>query len=204
MALLMSLVLGTGFAISGNSVSAQSNGYNDDKSYNDDKYSSNSYSKYPTDDKPYVCQKGPFQGFFVSSVEYCKVDDRKDRHNGDDKERFNFDFYVVTGEPYTETFNGAATLPSTATCEAGDQVTGGGFELTSTPETGTTVPIADADVTISKPFENVDGTSGEGWTATAVTTEGSGSFTLTAYAVCFANQERNNNHDYSENQYNQP
>jgi hypothetical protein len=29
-----------------------------------------SYSKYPTDDKKYECQTGPFEGFFVSSVEF--------------------------------------------------------------------------------------------------------------------------------------
>ena len=42
-----------------------------------------SYSKYPTDDKKYECQTGPFEGFFVGSVEFCKFnkfnkDDRKD------------------------------------------------------------------------------------------------------------------------------
>jgi hypothetical protein len=43
-----------------------------------------SYSKYPTYDKKYECQTGPFEGFFVSSVEFCKFnkfddkDDRKD------------------------------------------------------------------------------------------------------------------------------
>jgi hypothetical protein len=49
--------------------------------YNDDSY----YSKYPTDDKKYECRTGPFEGFFVSSVEFCKhvkFDDRKD-HNRD-------------------------------------------------------------------------------------------------------------------------
>ena len=30
------------------------------------------YSKYPTDDKKYECRTGPFEGFFVSSVEFCK------------------------------------------------------------------------------------------------------------------------------------
>ena len=42
----------------------------------------NSYSKYPTDDKKYECRTGPFEGFFVSSVEFCKNvkfdDKRKD------------------------------------------------------------------------------------------------------------------------------
>jgi hypothetical protein len=40
-----------------------------------------SYSTYPTDDKKYECRTGPFEGFFVSSVEFCKhvkFDDRKD------------------------------------------------------------------------------------------------------------------------------
>jgi hypothetical protein len=44
--------------------------------------SSNYYSQYPTDDKKYECRKGPFEGFFVSSVEFCKnvkFDDKKDR-----------------------------------------------------------------------------------------------------------------------------
>jgi hypothetical protein len=48
-----------------------------------DYYSDNSYSKYPTNDNKYECQTGPLEGFFVSSVEFCKFnkfdkDDRKD------------------------------------------------------------------------------------------------------------------------------
>jgi hypothetical protein len=51
----------------------------DDNYYGDD----NSYSQYPTDDKKYECRTGPFEGFFVSSVEFCKhvkfdKNDRKD------------------------------------------------------------------------------------------------------------------------------
>ena len=47
-----------------------------------DKYG-DSYSKYPTDDNKYECRTGPLEGFFVSSVEFCKFnkfdkDDRKD------------------------------------------------------------------------------------------------------------------------------
>ena len=38
-----------------------------------------SYSKYPTDDKKYECRTGPFEGFFVSSVEFCKFKFDKDR-----------------------------------------------------------------------------------------------------------------------------
>jgi hypothetical protein len=53
---------------------AMAQGYYDDK---------RSYSTYPTDEKKYECRTGPFEGFFVSSVEFCKhikfdKDDRKD------------------------------------------------------------------------------------------------------------------------------
>jgi hypothetical protein len=54
-----------------------------------DKYGDSYYSKYPTDDKKYECRTGPFEGFFVSSVEFCKHvkfndNDRKD-HSRDNK-----------------------------------------------------------------------------------------------------------------------
>ena len=52
-----------------------------------DKYGDSSYSKYPTDDNKYECRTGPLEGFFVSSVEFCKPikfdkDDRKDNRTG--------------------------------------------------------------------------------------------------------------------------
>ena len=50
-------------------------------------YGDGSYSKYPTDDNKYECRTGPLEGFFVSSVEFCKhvkfdKDDRKDNRTG--------------------------------------------------------------------------------------------------------------------------
>lgn len=42
-----------------------------DGAYDDD-YDDDTYSKYPTEVNKYECQKGPFEGFFVSSVEFCK------------------------------------------------------------------------------------------------------------------------------------
>jgi hypothetical protein len=59
---------------------AMAQGY--DAGYGDNSY----YSQYPTDDKKYECRTGPFEGFFVSSVEFCKhvkfddKDDRKDNN----------------------------------------------------------------------------------------------------------------------------
>ena len=43
-------------------------------------YNNGYYSQYPTDDKKYECRTGPFEGFFTSSVEFCKhikFDDNK-------------------------------------------------------------------------------------------------------------------------------
>jgi len=49
----------------------------------DASYGDSYYSQYPTDDKKYECRTGPFEGFFVSSVEFCKHvkfdDNKKDR-----------------------------------------------------------------------------------------------------------------------------
>ena len=49
-----------------------------------DDYDNDMYSKYPTEINKYECRTGPFEGFFVGSVEFCKFnkfdkDDRKDR-----------------------------------------------------------------------------------------------------------------------------
>ena len=57
---------------------AMAQGY--DAGYGD----SRSYSKYPTDDNKYECRTGPLEGFFVSSVEFCKhvkFDDKRDNRD---------------------------------------------------------------------------------------------------------------------------
>src|ERR687898_2981634 len=104
MAVAMSFILGSGFAIASQPALAvqftypySSSSYNkaytpgnntsyDNASYNkaytpdnndkNEKYSeyyskSYEYSNYPTIDKIYECQKGPLEGFFTSSVEFC-------------------------------------------------------------------------------------------------------------------------------------
>ena len=51
-----------------------------------DNYEDNKYSQYPTKENKYECRTGAFEGFFVSSVEFCKhvkfddKDDRKDNN----------------------------------------------------------------------------------------------------------------------------
>ena len=50
-------------------------GYDDTKkiSYSDSYEDMKTYRTYPTKDKKYVCQTGQFQGFYVESVEFCKL-----------------------------------------------------------------------------------------------------------------------------------
>ena len=52
--------------------------------YHDNYYEDRKFSKYQTADKKYECRTGPLEGFFVSSVEFCKFkfEDRKDNKNG--------------------------------------------------------------------------------------------------------------------------
>ena len=47
-------------------------------------YDDDMYSKYPTEISKYECRTGPFEGFFVSSVEFCKFkfdDNKRDNNN---------------------------------------------------------------------------------------------------------------------------
>ena len=46
-------------------------------------YDDSSYSQYPTDENKYQCRTGPFEGFFVSSVEFCKHGKFEDKDRKD-------------------------------------------------------------------------------------------------------------------------
>jgi hypothetical protein len=54
---------------SNNNTVAMAQGYDNNNYYGDN---NGYYSQYPTDDKKYECRTGPFEGFFVSSVEFCE------------------------------------------------------------------------------------------------------------------------------------
>jgi hypothetical protein len=82
--LVSSLIFGSGNMMILQGAAAQDY-YNDDRQYedssseyidNDSYYSNNNYSpsKDYDNNKKYVCEKGPFEGFFVSSIEFCKPD----------------------------------------------------------------------------------------------------------------------------------
>ena len=62
--------------------------YETNNSYNNN-YVPSSYSQYPTDENKYECQKGPLEGFFVSSVEFCKFkfdDNNREKDNRDNNQ----------------------------------------------------------------------------------------------------------------------
>ena len=80
--LVSSLIFGSGNMMILQGAAAQDY-YNDDKQYGDSSYSGyrddNINNYYPSKDydnnKKYVCKEGPFEGFFVSSVKFCKPAD---------------------------------------------------------------------------------------------------------------------------------
>src|SRR5215204_593703 len=160
MALLMSLILGSGLAAftNSNSASAQSYGYQNDYSYGDSSsYSDDSYSTYPTDDKPYECRTGPFEGFFVSSVEFCKhikFDDNKRDHKDRDRDNKTgpqgppgpstintTNIYTNVGNTTTATIDGGTFITSIALCDAGDTALSGSFDINGTAEIRTFEPL---------------------------------------------------------------
>jgi hypothetical protein len=58
-----------------------------DGSYNYD-VNDDMYSQYPTEENKYECRTGPAEGFFVSSVEFCKhvkFDEKRDHKDRDNR-----------------------------------------------------------------------------------------------------------------------
>ena len=107
-----------------------------------DIYRENSYySQYPTDDKKYECRTGPFEGFFVSSVEFCKFkDDSKDNNRtgpqgipgpAGPNEINQSLIYSVVGDQNTTNNLPLANADSIANCDMGDVAIGGKFNLAS-------------------------------------------------------------------------
>ena len=81
-----------------------------------DKYRDSSYSQYPTDDNKYQCRTGPFEGFFVSSVEFCKhvkFDDRKDNDRKDNN------ITGIQGPPGANGTQGPPGIVNAELCPAG-------------------------------------------------------------------------------------
>ena len=139
--------------------------YNDKKAnYNYNNNNDNDkdkYSKYPTKDNKYECQKGPFEGFFVSSVEFCLKDDRTGNQGppgptgptgatgATGPPGINVidasNYYSVIGETETIEFL-AQAVTSTASCDPGDVAISGEYEIT--PPAGQTSKIGTYEVRV--------------------------------------------------------
>jgi len=99
------------------------------------------YSQYPTDDKKYECRTGPFEGFFVSSVEFCKFkDDSKDNNRrgpqgipgpAGPNEINQSLIYSIVGDRNTTNNLPLANADSIANCDMGDVAIGGKFNVAS-------------------------------------------------------------------------
>ena len=101
-------------------------------SYNNSYEDMNKYSTYPTKDKKYVCPTGQFEGFFVESLEFCKLNIPAGPQGPEGpagKIDFTNTYHVVgtganTGETPSRAF-------SVATCDPGDIVLEGGGGVAS-------------------------------------------------------------------------
>ena len=102
-------------------------GYDDTKqiSYSDSYEDMKTYNIYPTKDKKYVCQTGQFQGFFVESVEFCKLKIPAGPQGPAGQINFT-NTYLVVGPGAIITSETPTRAFSVASCDAGDIVLEGG------------------------------------------------------------------------------
>jgi hypothetical protein len=187
--------------------------YDDTKriSYSDSYEDMKKYSTYPTKDKKYVCQTGQFKGFFVESVEFCKLkivegpqepigptgatgatgatgQAGSPGQQGPSGITFlnstNIYLNQTTSEPV-----GVDELASTnALCDPGDFVVSGGY-ITSTNGIGNRDVLADRPTTGIPPSTNSSAYAGAGWETSIEWRNASPgtSLILTVSAFCFDN-----------------
>jgi hypothetical protein len=107
-------------------------GYDDNNkkiSYNNSYEDMKTYSTYPTKDKKYVCQTGQFQGFFVESVEFCKLKIAQGPPGIITINDSNT-YIVSTVFPQVNASNDESV---TAICDLGDSIINGGYETDTDP-----------------------------------------------------------------------
>jgi len=132
--------------------SSYDNKYNYDEkkiSYNESYEDMKKYSTYPTKDKKYVCQTGQFQGFFVESVEFCKLKIPQGPQGIPGSQGpsglstiNSTNLYFIIGD-----VNGTipqATIISSVTCDPGDVIHEGGYTINNFGNT-TTIEFSGPD-----------------------------------------------------------
>jgi hypothetical protein len=167
-------------------------------SYNTSYEDSKKYSTYPTKDKKYVCQTGQFQGFYVESVEFCKLKiaqgppgpggpqgiqgprgfNGTNGVNGTSgiTKLNDTDTYLVTVSVVNV---GLTNTIGQANCSSGDFVINGGFAIESVAG-GTQNPIELLNRPILSPL-------GNGWEVLIIPDTPSGLVKYSVHAICFDN-----------------
>ena len=162
-----------------------------------------SYRTYPTEEKKYECRTGPFEGFFVGSVEFCKhvkFDDNKSDHSDNNQtgtqgppgangtqggqgppgitQLINgTKIYLVTNSS-TVSANDLGQTVTIALCQSGDFILNGGYILNNlNPSNNILVP---SNVPLTG-----GATTGQGWLATVI--GANDGLILTVQAYCFDN-----------------
>jgi hypothetical protein len=170
-------------------------------SYNNSYEDMKKYRTYPTTDKKYVCQTGQFQGFFVESIEFCKLKiaqgppgpagpqgiqglqgprgfNGTNGVNGTSGITMlnNINTYLVT----VSVVNVALTNTiGQANCSSGDFVINGGFTIVSVAG-GAQNPFEVFNRPILSPL-------GNGWEVLIVPDTPAGIVTYSVHAICFDN-----------------
>jgi hypothetical protein len=106
-----------------------------------DNYDDDRYNKYPIDDKKYECRTGPFEGFFVSSVEFCKHVKFNDKDNKDNGYGDNYGYHDASKKPFY------IFPPSERIAELGDTWWQWIYSLDNTTDTNPFTNLVKQDVT---------------------------------------------------------
>jgi hypothetical protein len=155
-------------------------GYNDDKkiSYSNNDYDNdNRYSNYPIKDKIHECQTGQFEGFLVSSPEFCDLEIPSGSPDVGQIPPENI--YTALGPINSTDSSGFAT--SSALCMQGDIAVGGGFVITS-PE-----GLSDVNQITSIPPGDLFESNEQEWLASVISS-GETDVSINAVARCLNNQ----------------
>jgi len=173
----------------------------------DDYYGDSYYSAYPTEDKKYECRTGPFEGFFVSSVEFCKFnkfDENNDRKNNRDNKTGSqgppgpqgpagpqgiqgpIGITQLNSSNIYRVDNSSTSTPlsnftqASATCDPGDLTIDGGYNLLGSD-------INDDDSLTTFIDQPRDVPFGGGWSTVIANIGNTSTVTLNVIAYCFDN-----------------
>jgi hypothetical protein len=171
----------------------------------EDYYGDSYYSAYPTNDKKYECRTGPFEGFFVSSVEFCKFkkfDEDNDKDNKNNRTgtqgapgpqgpvgrqgiQGSIDITQLNSSNIYRVDNSSTSAPlsnftqASATCDPGDFTIDGGYNLF-----GSDIDYDSLTTFIDQPR---DIPFGGGWSTVITNIGNTSTVTLNVIAYCFDN-----------------